>query len=219
MGEGVVFQEHILGLTADRLVRAASLTPGLRTIREDGSPLPAEMLPPTVTLRTAQSQSGVIMGIHKPHGPLISIDSHPVLPEGQPQPEGQRSVLGTRAAAARILVVDDEAGVRSYLRAVLEDVGYIVSEAADGKEAIRLALSQPLDLVITDLVMPEQEGIETIQVLRRRVPGVGIIAISGAFGGRFLTTAKMLGADMVLGKPVSAELLLAKVEEVLIERR
>ena len=130
-----------------------------------------------------------------------------------------RTVLGTPAPAARILVVDDEAAVRSYLRAVLEKGGYVVSEAADGKEAVRLALSKPLELVITDLVMPEQEGIETIQTLRRRIPGVGIIAISGAFGGQFLSTAKILGADQVLGKPVSAEVLLAKVAEVLIERR
>jgi PAS domain S-box-containing protein len=126
-----------------------------------------------------------------------------------------RAVLGAAAPAARILVVDDEEGVRSLLRAVLEDGGYQVSEAAEGKEAIRRALSEPVELVITDLVMPGQEGIETIQVLRRRVPEVGIIAISGAFGGQFLATAKILGADAVLDKPVSAELLLAKVGEVL----
>lgn len=128
-----------------------------------------------------------------------------------------RTVFGT--PAARILVVDDEAGVRSYLRTVLEQAGYVVSEAADGKEALRLALSEPLELVITDLVMPEREGIETIQALRRRVPGIRIIAISGAFGGRLLSAAKIMGADMVLDKPVSAEQVRAKVAEVLIERR
>jgi len=129
-----------------------------------------------------------------------------------------RAVLGAPAPAARILVVDDEEAVRSLLRALLEDAGYKVSEAAEGKEAIRQALSEPLNLVITDLVMPEQEGIETIQVLRRRVPNVGIIAISGAFGGQFLATAKILGADAVLDKPVSPEVLLSKVEEVLKQR-
>jgi len=69
--------------------------------------------------------------------------------------------------------------------------------------------------VITDLIMPEQEGIETIQTIRRDVPGTGIIAISGAFGGMFLKTAQFMGADAVLMKPVSAELLLTKVAEVL----
>ena len=129
-----------------------------------------------------------------------------------------RAVLGPKAPAAHILVVDDEAAVRSYLRAVLEEGGYVVSEAADGKEALRLALAEPPGLVITDLVMPEQEGIETIQVLRRRVPHVGIIAISGAFGGQFLATAKILGADIILDKPIGAEVLLAKVAEVLTRK-
>jgi DNA-binding response OmpR family regulator len=67
--------------------------------------------------------------------------------------------------------------------------------------------------------MPEQEGIETIQTLRREAPGVAIIAISGAFGGEFLKTARLLGADAVLNKPVNGELLLAKVSEVLKMRR
>ena len=129
-----------------------------------------------------------------------------------------RAVLGPPAQAIRILVVDDEEPVRSYLRTVLEDGGYLVSEAGNGKEALRMAMSEPTDLVITDLVMPEQEGIETIQVLRRRAPEVGIIAISGAFGGQFLSTAKILGADMVLDKPVGADLLLTKVAE-LVSRR
>jgi CheY-like chemotaxis protein len=117
--------------------------------------------------------------------------------------------------AARILVADDAAGVRGFLRTVLEDRGYEVIEAADGRQALRQARAVRVDLVITDLVMPEQEGIETIQTLRREVPGIGIIAISGAFEGRFLKTAQMLGADAVLNKPVSADLLLAKVAEVL----
>jgi PAS domain S-box-containing protein len=129
-----------------------------------------------------------------------------------------RAVLGPTVAAARILVVDDEPGVRSYLRAVLVKGGYEVSEAGDGKEALRLALAEPPELVITDLVMPEQEGIETIQALRLRLPEVAIIAISGAFGGQFLSMAKTLGADLVLDKPVSAEVLLANVAEVLTRR-
>ena len=88
-------------------------------------------------------------------------------------------------------------------------------EAADGKQALRQALAGRVDLVITDLVMPEQEGIETIQALRRNAPGVGIIAISGAFEGEFLGVAELLGADAALIKPVSAEFLLARVAEVL----
>ena len=121
--------------------------------------------------------------------------------------------------AARILVADDEAGVRGYLRKVLEEGGYDVIEASDGKEALRQARAGDVDLVITDLIMPEQEGIETIRALHRDLPGVRIIAISGAFGGQFLKVAQMLGAHAVLSKPVSAELLLARVAEVLKSRR
>jgi CheY-like chemotaxis protein len=127
-----------------------------------------------------------------------------------------RAVLGP---AARILVVDDEAGVRAFLREALEQGGYQVIEAADGRQALRQARAGNADLVITDLVMPEQEGIETIRALRREMPGIGIIAISGAFGGMFLKTAQLLGANAVLSKPVTAELLLARVAEVLEWRR
>jgi hypothetical protein len=130
-----------------------------------------------------------------------------------------RAVLGPPAQAARILVADDEAAVRGFLRKVLEGGGYEVSEAADGKQALRQARAGRVDLVITDLVMPAQEGIETIQALRRDLPGVAIVAISGAFGGQFLKTAQLLGAARVLSKPVSAELLLAKVAEVLKTRQ
>jgi DNA-binding response OmpR family regulator len=130
-----------------------------------------------------------------------------------------RAVLSPPAPAARILVADDEAGVRGFLRKVLEEGGYEVIEAADGKQALQQARAGHVDLVITDLVMPGQEGLETIRALRREVPGVGIIAISGAFGGQFLKVAQMMGAAAVLNKPVSAELLLARVAEVLQQRR
>jgi PAS domain S-box-containing protein len=130
-----------------------------------------------------------------------------------------REVLGAPKSTARILVADDEAGIRGYLRATLERAGYEVTEAADGRQALKEARKGGVDLVITDLVMPEQEGIETIRALRKEMPGIGIIAISGAFGGQFLEAARILGADASLGKPVSAELLLAKVAEVLKLRR
>ncbi len=129
-----------------------------------------------------------------------------------------RAVLGPPVPAPRILVADDEAGVRRFLRAVLEEGGYQVTEAADGKQALRQARAGQVDLVITDLVMPKQEGIETIRVLRKEKPGIGIIAITGKFEGPYLKMVQMLGADAVLTKPVSAELLLASVAEVLKPR-
>jgi CheY-like chemotaxis protein len=126
-----------------------------------------------------------------------------------------RETLAAPDRAARILVVDDEPGVRSFIRLVLEGGGYEVTEAADGKQAVREARAGGVDLVITDLVMPEQEGIETIQALRRDNAGIGIIAISGAFGAEILEVARRVGAVSVLRKPVSPEVLLAKVAEAL----
>jgi DNA-binding response OmpR family regulator len=102
---------------------------------------------------------------------------------------------------------------------VLEQDGYEVIEAADGKQALQQARAEHMDLVITDLVMPKQEGIETIRALRKEMPAVGIIAITGKFEGPYLKMVQMLGADAVLTKPMSSELLLAKVAEVLKLRR
>ena len=130
-----------------------------------------------------------------------------------------RAILGKSAPTARILVADDETGVRSFLRTLLERAGFEVLEAADGKQALYQVRSNHVELVIMDLVMPEQEGIETIRALRLEFPNIGIIAISGAFGGQFLSTAKALGADGVLEKPVSPQLMLATVEAVMARRR
>jgi hypothetical protein len=128
-------------------------------------------------------------------------------------------ILMARDRPARILIADDEPGVRGFLRTVLESGGYTVVEAANGKQALQEVRAGDVDLVITDLVMPEQEGIETIRAVRRDRPGVKVIAISGAFGGEFLKVAKYMGADAVLNKPVSADLLLATVQQMLPPRQ
>ncbi|MBS1873451.1 MAG: response regulator [Acidobacteria bacterium] len=126
-----------------------------------------------------------------------------------------RRILAGRRHSTRILVVDDEPGIRGYVRSVLERSGYIVDEADDGAVAISKIRQAPPDLVITDLVMPEKEGLELISVLRRSYPSVRILAMSGAAGGRFLPIAEHLGADGSLPKPVGPAELLAKVRELL----
>ena len=83
---------------------------------------------------------------------------------------------------ALILIIDDDDQIRRVLRKTLERDGYDVADAPNGKEGIRLYRENPADLVITDIIMPEKEGIETIRELRRDFPEVKIIAISG--GGR-----------------------------------
>jgi CheY-like chemotaxis protein len=116
---------------------------------------------------------------------------------------------------ARILIVDDDAGVRQVLRSMLVPAGYHVEVAVNGREAVERLREETFDLVITDLVMPEQEGIETIKILRRDFPGVKIIAISGAFGGDYLRIAGYLGAHRTLAKPVRMDTVIRAVEETL----
>jgi len=114
-----------------------------------------------------------------------------------------------------VLVVDDDPGVRDVIRSMLEASGYSVLLAENGKEAMRLLKSERADLILTDLVMPEQEGIETIKALRREYPALKVIAMSGAFGGDYLRIAAYLGAHATLAKPIQMETLLRLVEETL----
>jgi CheY-like chemotaxis protein len=127
-----------------------------------------------------------------------------------------RSVLGAPRPAGTILVVDDEPGIRNLLRKVLTGVSYHVLEAENGKEAVRQVETSEVDLVIMDLAMPEQEGIETIQILRRVRPRLKIIAMSGVFAGPLLCAAEHLGAQASLGKPIQQDELLAAVARVMV---
>ena len=119
--------------------------------------------------------------------------------------------------SASILVADDDADMRGWLRDALETDGYDVVEAANGKMAVELLRRERVDLVITDLAMPEQEGIETIRLLKEEYPKLKIIAISGAFGGTFLEIAKLLGAGAALLKPIQLDNLLHTVHQLLRE--
>jgi|ERR1700694_4305764 len=118
----------------------------------------------------------------------------------------------------RILLIDDDELFRNMLRATLEQLGYIVTEARDGQEGIALHQLRPADLVITDLIMPGKEGLETIHELRRLQPGLKIIAMSG--GGRvpaadFLHIAKKMGAARVFTKPFANEAMATVIAELL----
>ena len=117
----------------------------------------------------------------------------------------------------RILVIDDSAEMRAMLQDTLIAAGHEVVQAIDGKEGLRQYRERPADLVITDLFMPNQEGLETIMKLRRFYPDIPIIAISGACAASkpMLTVAHQLGANETLHKPVTAVELLAAVEKVL----
>ena len=115
---------------------------------------------------------------------------------------------------ARILVIDDEAPVRNMIRQTLEREGYEVADAGDGRQGMAQLRRQPVDLVITDILMPEQEGIETIRMLRKEFPQIKILAISG--GGKtgkldILPVAQTFGAHRTLAKPFDRKDLLAAV--------
>jgi CheY-like chemotaxis protein len=117
-----------------------------------------------------------------------------------------------------ILLIDDDDQFRTMLRQLMERNGYEVTEASGGKEGIRLYRENPKDLVITDLIMPGKDGIETIRELKKEFPDVKVIAVSG--GGRlgpqdYLHLAKMLGARRTLTKPINLTELLNAIEEIL----
>jgi two-component system, cell cycle sensor histidine kinase and response regulator CckA len=129
-----------------------------------------------------------------------------------------RKLIGSTAKAIRILVVDDEECIRDFFREVLVSEGYNVQLAENGREALQLMEGQDVDLVVTDLVMPEREGIETIRAIHEQHPKTKVIATSGAFGGWFLTIAAKLGADATLAKPVQPDQLLNAVRKVAASR-
>jgi DNA-binding response OmpR family regulator len=113
---------------------------------------------------------------------------------------------------AKILIVDDDPAMRRTIMRMIESEGHEILNAQNGIEGMRAVLSERPDIVITDILMPDKEGIETILELRREAPNTRIIAISGAAGGNgapsYLKLAHELGADEVLAKPfVAADLL------------
>jgi CheY-like chemotaxis protein len=121
---------------------------------------------------------------------------------------------------ARILLIEDDPTVRAVLRMSLTGVGHTVIEARDGKEGLDLFKRVGADLVITDIIMPEKEGLEVLRELKKKqVPPVKVIAISGGgvsqSAGDALRMAKLLGAAKTLAKPFSNEVLIAAVNEVL----
>ena len=114
-----------------------------------------------------------------------------------------------------VLVVDDEDQVRQLIRETLEQAGYDVQEARDGKEGLERYRAKPADLVIMDILMPDQDGLESTMTLRREFPTSRVIAITGGSDMigilNFLDVAKMLGARRTLQKPFEMKTLLDAV--------
>ena len=118
----------------------------------------------------------------------------------------------------KVLVIDDEHAVRYTLTRLLESNGFEVVTASNGRAGMLLMHRERPDMVITDIIMPEQEGLETIKAIRREAPDLKIVAISG--GGRlinmdFLDVARQLGADGIIHKPLESQELLMMLSRLL----
>ena len=117
----------------------------------------------------------------------------------------------------RILVVDDNADLRSTIQALLQADGFDVAVAGDGQAALASHQSRPADVVITDLFMPDKDGIETIVELRKLSPGLKIVAISGwtsTQGSDYLRVAREIGAAVTLQKPFDPQELSRVVRQL-----
>ena len=117
-----------------------------------------------------------------------------------------------------VLIIDDDPMIRNMLSQFFEIEGYEVRKASNGKEGLELNREHPADLIVTDMIMPEMDGLETIMAIRRENPDAKIIAISG--GGRnspedYLVLANHFGADRIFNKPVDLAGLATAAQEVL----
>lgn len=120
---------------------------------------------------------------------------------------------------ARILIIDDDDLLRGVLAKALTHSGHEVIQAADGQQGVDLFFATTVDLVITDLIMPVQEGVETILRLRTQNPKIPIIAISGGVTNSkiYLEIAGKIGAKRILAKPFTPQELVKAIGEVLAE--
>ncbi len=118
----------------------------------------------------------------------------------------------------RILIVDDDRELAQSLKEILLDEGFSVDTACNGREGVRLQNANPYNVIITDIVMPEEDGLEVIMWVKKNHPNTKLIAISGGgyFDSRdYLLMAKELGASIVLCKPFEVNSLIAGVKRIL----
>jgi CheY-like chemotaxis protein len=119
---------------------------------------------------------------------------------------------------SRLLILDDEEATRRILRRRLEAEGYEVVEAPDGRGAVETVKREGIDLVITDILMPEREGLETVRALHAAYPALHIFAMAGIPEAHYLAMARAFGASRMFVKPVDVELLVGAVRDTLARR-
>lgn len=123
------------------------------------------------------------------------------------------------ASSYSVLIVDDDADIRSGISEILTDEGYRCSQASDGNLALRQLDQHPFDLVIIDMLMPEKDGVETIQAIKARWPKARMIAMSGSAMGSdyLLRIGSGVGAQATIQKPFHTEAFVELVAKVLSE--
>lgn len=142
------------------------------------------------------------------------------------QPVGAKHILAEAHALnsavkqrdmAHLLIIDDDTDIRAIIKRHLENAGHTVVDAADGKTGLIEFHKTHIDVVITDIFMPGQEGIETIRMLKKLSPALKIIAISGSYTREdgYLSAARALGADHTLAKPFRSKQLVDLVAQCL----
>lgn len=120
-----------------------------------------------------------------------------------------------------VLLVDDDTLYLSYMSEILESEGFTVHTAMNGDEGLNYYSQSNPDLIITDIVMPEKEGLEFIMDIRTKDKGIPIIAVTGSeigLNGNYLKAAKKFGANVILSKPLDPQLLIATMEQYLNNR-
>ncbi|MCP9448105.1 MAG: response regulator [Nitrospira sp.] len=114
-----------------------------------------------------------------------------------------------------VLVIDDDDQIRRMIREALEQAGYVVQEARGGEEGLKRYRASPTDVVLMDILMPDQDGLESILALRQEFPSARVIAMTGGSDMigimNFLDVAKMMGACRTIQKPFDLQTLLAAV--------
>ncbi|AMY12369.1 Blue-light-activated protein [Luteitalea pratensis] len=182
------------GYTETTIVQDGALESGLHFLAKPFTP--AELLARVRDVLAARAALGVQMSSTEP------VDSHPT----------------AAAGPRRVVVADDEPGLRLLLVATLRGAGYEVLQATNGLEALRLCEKGRVDLLLTDLVMPDHEGLETIRRMRQQCPDIPVVAMSGAFDGGFLEVARAMGAAAVIQKPFTPDQVVQVVGRALDER-
>ena len=116
---------------------------------------------------------------------------------------------------ANILVIDDDRQMRLLIARMLTRAGHEVHEAETGRDGLNAFREAPIALVVTDILMPEMEGLETIRTIRHEAPTIPILAISGSDQSLYLRAASELGAAATLEKPFTADDLLEHIDRLL----